>query len=221
MKQAFTLIELIFVIVLISILGASAMFYFRSSDNEIAQAANQLARHIRYTQHLALMDDRFDPSDNKWYGERWQIRFFYLETGDRQDNRCFFEYYAIFSDRDEANKGGLPDTENELATDPYDKRRLGVYSGEDSTKSITHLRANYNTCITHIYCPNSINSSTSFAFDSIGRPYFVSTRYDEGVVGAYAGLQREECRIELTHLDTNQQSEITIHPETGLVTVSY
>jgi len=207
MKQAFTLIELIFVIVLISILGASAMFYFHSSDNEIAQAANQLARHIRYTQHLALMDDRFDPSDNEWYKGRWRIRFSKSTLYPQTNN---YVYYSVFSDSKNpaTGYGGFPDTASELAIDPYDKQKLGTNTSGDKTKITTNLVNKYNTDF-------SSDCGVLIAFDSLGRPY-------NGIgAGAYANLLTENCTITLRHLDTGDTGTITIHPETGLVTVSY
>ncbi|MFP4333742.1 MAG: Tfp pilus assembly protein FimT/FimU, partial [Campylobacterales bacterium] len=51
MRKAFTLLEIIFVIVILGILSGVAVFYFRTSDSELVQAKNQLINHIRYTQH--------------------------------------------------------------------------------------------------------------------------------------------------------------------------
>lgn len=215
-RSGFTLLELIFVITIIAVLAAAAMFYFRSGDNELIQATNQLARHIRYAQHLALMDDRFDPSDDvnssKWYGERWRIRFY--DT----------DYYVIFSDRD--NKGGDPDGTKEIAIDPFDKDRLGRRNGQDITQSITHLRANYNTAIQSISCDigngAQQNIPLSIVFDNKGRVYATPPRYDETTLGAYERLVRQNgCIITLRHLDTREEKGIIIHPETGFVEIAY
>ena len=70
-KSAFTMLELVFVIVVIGIL--SAIFIPRFSQNKLSDAANQLISHIRYTQHLALMDDEYNASSNTWYYKRWAI----------------------------------------------------------------------------------------------------------------------------------------------------
>ncbi|MDD2358616.1 MAG: type II secretion system protein [Thiovulaceae bacterium] len=70
-KSAFTLLELIFVIVVIGIL--SAVFIPRFGQNKLSQAANQLISNIRYTQHLALIDDTYDENNATWYKNRWSI----------------------------------------------------------------------------------------------------------------------------------------------------
>jgi prepilin-type N-terminal cleavage/methylation domain-containing protein len=55
-RFAFTMLELIFVIIVIGILAVLAMPSF--NKNSLAEAAEQVAGHIRYTQHLAMVDDK-------------------------------------------------------------------------------------------------------------------------------------------------------------------
>ncbi|MFP4485871.1 MAG: Tfp pilus assembly protein FimT/FimU [Campylobacterales bacterium] len=214
MRKAFTLLEIIFVIVILGILSGVAVFYFRASDSELAQAKNQLINHIRYTQHLALMDDRFDPNGDRWYYTRWQMRFF----GDHRG------YYVIFSDR--SDRGGQPDKNDEIAIDPFEKERLGrVYnaSTENKQESITYLPSQYNTIIDDIECDHFTvgypANSVSLIFDSLGRPYMINQEYsfNDKNFRAYEGLMKESCTITLTHNDTGEPATITIHPETGFV----
>ena len=73
MKKAFSLIELVFVIVIIGILAAVIIPSVKS--NKLRKAAIQLVSHIKYTQHLAMINDKFEISDNSWYKKRWQIIF--------------------------------------------------------------------------------------------------------------------------------------------------
>lgn len=73
MKKAFTMLELIIVIVVIGILAAVVIP--RTGSNKAAEAATQLISHIRYAQHLALVDDKFDSTVATWYENIWQIRF--------------------------------------------------------------------------------------------------------------------------------------------------
>ncbi len=70
-KSAFTMMELIFVIIVIGIL--SAVFIPRFGQNKLSQAANQLISNIRYTQHLALMDDEYNATNPNWYQNRWAV----------------------------------------------------------------------------------------------------------------------------------------------------
>ncbi len=120
MKKAFTMIELVFVIVIVGII--SAMIAPNFQGNSLRQAADQVISHIRYTQHLAMMDNKFDPNDTTWFKERWQL--FFSKTTSGSNNLWT---YSIFSDN---NHDGNPN-EVELASNPLDstKRLTGGYSG--------------------------------------------------------------------------------------------
>ena len=56
-KKAFTMLELVFVIVVSGILAAT--FIPRFDRDNLQEAADQVISHIRYTQHLAMVDDKF------------------------------------------------------------------------------------------------------------------------------------------------------------------
>ena len=79
MKKAFTMLELVFVIVVIGILAA--VIIPRVKTNPVDEAAVNLLSKIRYTQHLALVDDKYGentpttPPTVDWYKKRWQINF--------------------------------------------------------------------------------------------------------------------------------------------------
>lgn len=73
MKKAFTLLELVVVIVVVGILAAAIIP--RTESNLVAEAANKLVNDIRYTQHLAILNDKFDPTDSGWFKKRWNIIF--------------------------------------------------------------------------------------------------------------------------------------------------
>ena len=74
MKRAFTMLELVFVIVIAGILAAVIIPETRT--NPAAEAAINLQSKIRYTQHLAIIDDKYDSNTTStWYKDRWQIVF--------------------------------------------------------------------------------------------------------------------------------------------------
>lgn len=73
MKKAFTMLELVFVIVVIGILAAAILP--RMDRDTAAEAAIRLQSDIRYTQHLALIDDKYDAGNANWAQNRWQIAF--------------------------------------------------------------------------------------------------------------------------------------------------
>lgn len=71
MKKAFTLLEMVFIIVVIGILAAVILPSIKT--NPVTEAAINLLSQIRYTQHLAIVNDKFDASNSTWYRNRWQI----------------------------------------------------------------------------------------------------------------------------------------------------
>jgi prepilin-type N-terminal cleavage/methylation domain-containing protein len=111
MKKAFTMLELIFVLIVIGILAAVIMP--RMERNPVYEAGVQLLSHIRYTQHLALVDDKYDATDPNWFQEKWQIMF---ENTPNSNNTWS---YTIFADTDH---NGTAST-TEIATNPQDKSK--------------------------------------------------------------------------------------------------
>ena len=71
MKKAFTMIELVFVIVVIGILAA--VIFPNTRTNPVEEAAISLLSQVRYTQHLAMVDDKYGAPN--WFRNRWQITF--------------------------------------------------------------------------------------------------------------------------------------------------
>lgn len=205
-RFAFTMIELIFVIIVIGILAALSMPSF--NRNVIGEAAEQVANHIRYTQHLAMVDDKFDDTDATWWRERWQIRFYENGTPDNY-------YYAVFSDKDQNGRGDTAAGKDEVAEDPISGKLL--IGGENALMDLTGTYGITNvssTCVTDDATLMTANKG-SFAFDSFGRPYTGS----KNSVTPYSYLLTQDCNITLQGPDGT--AIITVRPETGYVSVSY
>lgn len=96
LHNAFTMLELVFVIVVAGILAA--VMIPRTESTNVQEAAIKLVSDIRYTQHLAMVDDKFDSTVANWYINRWQIRFNGNQYSVVSDNNTTFA-------RDPLNKG--------------------------------------------------------------------------------------------------------------------
>lgn len=192
MKKAFTMIEMIFVIIVIGILSAIAIP--RVSENHLNEAADQVISHIRYTQHLAMQDNKFDQADNTWFQERWQIAF----NG---------EVYTIFSDQNKNNTQDLA----EIATNPNNPtQRL---TGDDSVDEVTReLDIGVKYDITSIAFSPNCGTGNRISFDSMGRPI---SGNPTGLTGPYSpsGLISGQCQITLT--SNGETKVIAIEAETG------
>ncbi|GAX88076.1 conserved hypothetical protein [Lebetimonas natsushimae] len=101
-SPSFTLIELLIVIVIIGIVITSISFNL--APDKLNIAADEIIRNIRYTQSLALKDDKYQPfpinnsviEQNRskyWFKQWWQIRF-----SSSNENGKIHYWYEIFSD---------------------------------------------------------------------------------------------------------------------------
>jgi len=198
-RKAFTMLELVFVIMIVGILS-----YFVSSSfqrNTIIEAADQIVSHIRYTQHLAMMDNVFDPTDATYYRERWHIHF--STDSSNNGNRV----YWIISDK---NQNMLLSDVAEYAKDPLNPNV--VLSGDSSLGN----NRNQNLDLTKKYGITGITNNCSAAgrifFDDIGRPYgdatFPATDPHQNLISAV-------CTIVIT--GGTQTRTIELSPETGYV----
>ena len=218
MKKAFTMLELIFVIVIIGILAATIIPNTRT--NPLQEAAVQIVSDIRYTQHLAMVDDKFDMNDVNWFKKRWQILF--SSNGGSGGE----EAYTIFSDTSGTSSGN-PDVA-EIAINPsnVNERMCGGQTSSvlldiDNAGFIGMNKLNigrsYGVEDVVFSAPCSIAESTRIAFDHMGRPIRSNlssniTAYDNN------DLITDNCDITLTHA-TGDTLIIRVHRETGYVCI--
>ncbi|MCF6340258.1 MAG: type II secretion system GspH family protein [Sulfurimonas sp.] len=225
MKKAFTMLELVFVIVVIGILAATIIPNTRT--NPLQEAALQIVSDIQYTQHLAMVDDRYDANNLHstlnipiWYRERWQILF---SANGGSGNVMG---YTIFSDT-AGDSAGNPDA-TEIAQNPSNSSELmtGGINSLDVTLDIDNagfvgmnklnLERSYGVDVEFDNtCRNT--GSRRIAFDHIGRPIKGNltsnlNAYDDN------DLIEVDCDITLTHV-TGDTLLIRVHRETGYVCI--
>jgi prepilin-type N-terminal cleavage/methylation domain-containing protein len=220
MKKAFTLLELVFVIVVIGILAA--LILPRTKTNPVQEAAIQVLSHIRYTQHLALVDDKYDSSDVNWSQKRWQILFSDNHLG--ADDKWA---YTIFADTVGASTGNP--NESEIAVNPQNpnQRMTGGQTASNSLKiddstfvGMNKLNLGRSYGITNVtFSPScSVHNSTRLAFDYLGRPLKGSLA---DIVSPYDNIHliQRDCNITIT--DGTETAIIQISPETGYAKVIF
>lgn len=212
MRRGFTFIELIFVVTIVGILVAVAIPRLMEKD-DLSLAADQVMTHIRYAQHLALMDDKYAPDNRNWFRGGWQISF---HSNGGTGNRLA---YTIYSD---LNGNRIPAL-GELATDPLDRSKFmtggfgGVLEMDDPrTVEAMCLECTYNITLAFDFD----NGSQRLAFDELGRPYtgytdttsaVTTTHFNPAADRKWITIQKH---ITLTH-PTQGQAVICIEPETG------
>ena len=202
-SSAFTMIELIIVMVVAGILAA--VMIPRMERDSLRMAANQVVRHIQYTQHLAMVNDVYDANDVNWSRKYWKIAF-------RTAQNC----YTVYSDTD---KDYLNDAE-ESAIDPMTKVRLYADNNcqdnslnndalllEDSY-GIDSITLGIPTGLTSNSADCNTNTKKYIAFDNLGRPH-------TNVTNAISGIVKNPCLITLT--SGTRSAVIRVTPQTGYV----
>lgn len=229
MKKAFTMIELVIVIVVIGIIAMVTIPKY--DQNRVLIAAQQIASHIRYAQHLAMIDNRTDliakpatrpatdPNGDQWWRERWTIAFTQNTNGKRWG-------YSIYSD---LSRNGSLNSLNEVAPDPQNPNRL--LTAASNIPAIPANRINNKLNIGRTYgiknvtfsggCNQSGNQAISF--DEKGRPFLNASTTTVGArANPSVGRITTRCEINIGDGDTNDTStnvaKICIEAETGYVT---
>lgn len=209
MKKAFTLLELVFVIVVIGILAAVVIPDTRS--DRARDAAFQLVSHIRYTQHLAMIDDKFNINDSQWYKKRWQIIFNKSEDSNQKWS------YTVFSDA-AGGSSGNPDS-SEIAINPLDRSKKltgganGISTNDSDATSEMNLGETYGIQDVVFSSSCQFSSSQRIAFDNLGRPLIGAFQNYTSAYPSASRIIQSQCVITLITSESN--ASVAIERETG------
>jgi len=208
-RKAFTMIELVFVIVVLGIIASLAL---PRMDRDLRQeAADNILSAIRYTQHLALNDDKTNPSDPNWQKELWTIQFSPDGAG-----RYF---YTISSDTDKDGTVTDPAVDpSEVAIDPINGKYMYTSDSTIDANESPNIflgkkyginDVDFTNCQT---IANGADTSKHIAFDQLGRPHkgiFVVATND------YRTVMTGTCTIKFSFEDGSDDLIISIAEETG------
>lgn len=198
------MIELVLVVVVLGILGALALPRLERDVRQ--EAGDNILSAIRYTQHLALVDDKMDPRYSDWQKSLWAIRFT-VSSSDPEGT-----YYTIGTD---SNRNGSID-KSETAIDPSNGKYFYNSSGSFASRASDESP---NVFIGHRYGIESIdftggcsNDNKHIAFDHFGRPH-------NGIASAgndYGTYMTEDCNIKIGFKGTDLDDlTIIIEKQTG------
>ena len=229
MKKAFTLIELVFVMVVLGILTFA--LWPKKQPTQAFEAARQIVAHIRYTQHLALNDDKFathtdtdgtgDNIAKDWYKRLWRITFSNT-TADKKCKNGGWRYAVYQNIAGDLSDSGQPNGANEAAMNPAQAGKVlsACYSGL-STNTSDELNLGQTYKIENIDFSEFAAGAViqGIIFDELGRayprgewnaPYGNNHRFSQG--GGSFG------RIKLSAKDGSRAS-ILVFGETGYACV--
>ena len=207
-KSAFTMIELVFVIVILGILSSLAMG--RMERDLKQEAASTILSHIRLTQQLAISDNKHRSDNNPlWQRAYWNINLSTCSNGDWS--------YIVGSNTGLEFGGANAVSKVESAINPIDGKYLWTNdcSNLANNESPTvHLSKKYG--ISNILRTPSCGNR-QIAFDYLGRPH-TDTNYN---TPDFSKIMINDCNLTFI-LSTDQNSDgnddnftITIEAETG------
>lgn len=203
-RNGFTMIELVLAIVVIGILASLAIP--RLERDRQVEAINNVLAAFRYTQHLALVDDKRVPSLSDWQKSWWSIRFSNTNNSDA--------YYVIGSDSD--RNGAL--AKDECAVDPGNGKYFYHHNNNPvATDESTNVLLGKKFGINKIEFTGGCDSK-HIAFDRFGRPHNGIT--STSVTNDYGTYMKDDCNITFSYADSTPGFTVTIEAETGYVYVS-
>jgi prepilin-type N-terminal cleavage/methylation domain-containing protein len=220
-RAAFTMLELVFVIVVLGILAALAMPRMETDIRQ--EAIDNVIAAIKYTQHMALSDNVVESSNSNWHRKFWRFG-----KEGCSDNGIF---YYIGSDKDMG--GNIDATIGEAAVDVTNGMLYMGLNGQPCKDSIlgqvygNGLAASRNIFLTKKYgisegnmkfsssCQTTDVNHGHIAFDYLGRPH---AKIENVTQPDNTTLIGSDCNITLKFDDTNIQDVIiTVERETGRV----
>lgn len=204
------MVELVLVVVVMAIL---AMLAIPRMDRDIRQeAADTVLSDIRYTQHLALIDDKQKIDEPKWQRSFWKISFEACSDGGI--------FVGIGSDMN--YKGDID--ENESAIDPsngnpmFYRNTSSCKNGEDNNGGKNTVSS--NIFLTKKYGITSVNGSGGctgkhIGFDHLGRPH---TRFTASNKPDYSSYMDKDCKFTFA-LSNGESFAISIKTESGYANI--
>ncbi len=209
------MLELVMVIVVLGILAAVALP--RMERDLRQEAGDNILSAIRYTQHLALMDDKTGLSSpglprNQWQRRYWHIRF------SRYDHSKYW-FYTISSSKDgDSNVDKL-----ETTLDPANGKYMYHRGGDGATALKPQNDESPNIFLTKLYGIDTIsftggcNRIQHLGFDHLGRPHVSFYTADTGT--AWNAPITNDCTMTFSFKDGSDDLKINIARETGFAQI--
>ncbi len=207
-RVGFTMIELVMVIVVLGILAALTI---PRLDRDLKQeASDTVLSSIRYTQHLALTDNKHRFDTPTWQRAFWKFSVESCSGGDL--------FLSVGTDMD--LQGDIDATE--AALDPSNGKPMFWLNtatcapGDDLTASSENIFLTKKYGLTAIAGGGSCAGVQHIGFDHLGRPHVGFSASNVPDYGSYINTQ---CTFTFTMSDGDTFT-INIEPETGYAYIS-
>ena len=202
-KSAFTMLELVFVIIVLGILASLVMPRLERDLKQ--EAADNILSNIRYTQHRAILDYKHAFNKPKWQQRFWKIMFAPCLNGEL--------FYRVGSDDNMSSTGLF--TKNEAAIDPTNGKPM-YWANNDDCSNGGDGTVSKNIFISNKYGVTAVdttgcNNVSHIGFDHLGR---LHQSFGASTSANYSSYVDASCRFTFTMSDGDTFS-IDIEPETG------
>ena len=207
-KFGFTMIELVFVIVILGILASLAMG--RMERDLKQEASSTILSHIRLAQQFALNDNKHrSDNDSKWQTAYWRFEY------EKCDGAGVDRYiYRVGSDSDLS--GGINKIES--AIDPVTGKYIWADGACNSFDDVglnesrdVYLYGRFG--VEHVD-KNGGCTTQNIGFDFLGRPHSGIKSYKTDDSSIFQKLMTEDCNLTFTMSD-GTSFKIQIEAETG------
>jgi hypothetical protein len=211
-------------------------------------AKEQFERHIRYTQHLALVDEKIATQKESDLRKKFPFKSFWqiqvastTETSNIYNKKLL--YYAIYSDTPTNTRFNFDIKADEVAIDPKSRKYLvglwtelyknantgAKYREQDLTETSMNLTLEYEIekiRFKHNSDSKIYENKLNLFFDELGQPYLFPTA-DRKSLGYFAKSESlhpfEHILKEVAFFEIVRGSEkicFTLHPFSGYVSNS-
>ncbi len=209
-KNAFTMLELVFVIVVLGILAALTL---PRLDRDLKlEAQDNILSAIRYTQHLALADKK-----HLYDNPKWQQRFWHIYFGTCEEKL----FYAIGTDDNMTGSTNGRVEFSESTPDPANGKQMWAQDGDDCFGGHEVNEISPEIFIGKKYgitamTPSGGCSNSFIGFDHLGRPY--ASTFTNSTIPDNGGYMSSDCTLTFTMTD-GTTFNIQINTETGYATI--
>jgi hypothetical protein len=209
-SKGFLIIELVFVLVIISIFSYISRLDIKKDFLGIA--TNNLLLDIKLCQNFSLMDNNFDINDPNYFKKTWQIKL------NKSVDATKTWAYTIFKD---LNYDGNININDKIAINPINNQKL-LSGGQSGVITLNDKRRTKSMALFESFGIDDIDfskscsryGSTKIIFDNNGIPYY-GYSYHDNRNDKYSDIYKvkDTCKITLTREEKTKS--ICIEPNTG------